>query len=89
MSFKFLQRRHGCSGLSPEGGSYSRLPASLDWFDVEPLHLHQSAFWKTAIRATEPATLCQQSLMILCQTGSCLAFPAQAMYELLDTLSAC
>ncbi len=61
-SFKFLQRRHGRSGLSPKGGSYSRLPASLDWFDVVPLYLHQSALWKTAIRTTEPATLCQQSL---------------------------
>ncbi len=37
MYFKFLQRRHGRSGLSPEGGSYSRLPAELDWFDVAPL----------------------------------------------------
>ncbi len=63
MYFKFLQRCHGSSGLSPEGGSYSRLPAALDWFDVASLHLHQSALWKTAIRAAEPATLCQQSLV--------------------------
>ncbi len=62
MYFKFLQRRHGSSGLSPEGGSYSRLPAALDWFDVAPLRLYQSTLWKTTIRATEPANLCQQSL---------------------------
>ena len=65
MYFKFLQRRHGRSGLSPEGGSYSRLPAELDWFDVAPLHLHQPALWKTLYEPMSQQTYVNRTYEII------------------------